>query len=211
MLQELIRLPQGTIAILGNGDIKPGLLQQIESADYIVRFNNPCATRAQYFTKTDALVLSNSSKQTTGLLSNQSYIKGAFFGGAEIIILPYHPSIIARYMPKPNPLSYLRGARADQTQACVKACNSARKDYCILGAETYLEVCDELKYDKKKMHSCFPSSGIMIIHYLMAAKESETQIDLYGFGFTGWKRHDWATEKAYISSCVANNRLRIWQ
>lgn len=128
----------------------------------------------------------------------------------KLVILPYHPDIISKYMPKPSLLSYIRGARADQSKPCVKACEEAGKPYYILTSQMYLGACKALGIGKKSLHRCFPSSGMMLI-YALISQLDRPQLDIFGFGFKGWKRHNWKAEKAYVDSLLALQKAALWQ
>ncbi len=197
------------LAIIGNGKIPPNLRHLANGADHIVRFNQPSLASADQQTRTDLLVISNSSKQTKTILNSPDYLNGPIFKSAKALLFPYDPEIIAKYMPKPNVFSALKGARADLTRLCTQAAEAAGKQHQILDSQTYLNTCAALGIPIKSLGKIFPSSGIMTIHYLVNHCSSETQIEAYGFGFQGWKRHDWAAEKAYVERLIRDGRLRL--
>jgi hypothetical protein len=197
------------IAIIGNGKIAPSLCTLANEADYIVRFNQPGPESFGAEPRTDLLVISNSSKQTKALLHNPSYLNGPIFQSANALLFPYSPEIIAKFMPKPNPLSALKGARADLTGLCTQAAKSAGKKHQILDSQIYLNTCAALAIQNKDLRKSFPSSGIITIHYLTNNYSSETQIEAYGFGFQGWKRHNWSAEKAYVERLIQAGRLTL--
>jgi hypothetical protein len=200
----------GAIAIVGNGQVDPSHYRRIERANLVIRFNDPSVVLQEESAKTDILVISNSSKQTKKLLSSQAYLNGQAFSRAKSIILPYHPSIIAKYMPKPNPLSYLRGTRADQTKLCLQTCQQGNKDCIIFDSESYFSACKVLGIGKDKMRKCFPSSGLMLIHELANQLDQSMHLDIYGFSFKGWKGHDWTSERAYVNTIISNGQVDLW-
>ena len=212
MNQHLFDTPlTGKIAIVGNGEVSSSLCQQIEAANHIIRFNNPSIAMLGESARTDILVISNSSKQTKKLLNSQSYILSPAFSGAKIIILPYHPNIIKQYMPKPSLFSYMLGARADQTKLCIQACQKAGKQFYILTPESYFDTCKIIGIGRDKLRAYFPSSGIMMIHAITRQLDMAAHIDIYGFSFEGWKRHDWGSEREYITRISANKQIYFWQ
>ena len=197
------------IAIVGNGELKQADLTAIEQANLIVRFNSPPPSHIYAAAKTDILVLSNSSKQTSRLLGCSQYIKGPIFRQAKSIMLPYHPQIIAKYMPKPNPLSWLKGRRADLTQQCQDLASQHQKPCTTMSAEAYQQACQSLQIEGMGLRSTFPSSGLLAVRHIVDLHAKRSNIRLFGFGFQGWKRHDWSRERAYIENLAANQILNL--
>ena len=196
------------IAIVGNGQIHPRQFDQIEKADFIIRFNHPPQIHEYTAMRTDMLVISNSSKQTQKLLGSEKYLTGPVFAGARTIFLPYHPDIISRYMPKPNIFSWMKGRRADLTSLCKRAAHANGKSIDILDSNSYLEVCNHLGIMHNHRCSIFPSSGILLIfHSLKMNPSVGLVIRLYGFGFAGWKGHNWQAEKNYVNKLISEDRV----
>lgn len=196
------------IAIVGNGPVDPKLFDRIEQADFIVRFNAPPSAHEYSGMRTDQLVISNSSKQTQNLLASPAYLDGPIFSGARSILLPYRPDIIRKYMPKPNLFSLLKGRRRDLTGICEKAAYARGKSVEILDAAVYLEACDHLGIPAEQMHSAFPSSGMLaILNCQNQAQFPFGRIRLFGFGFMGWKRHDWSAERLYVLEMMKQGRI----
>lgn len=195
-------------AIVGNGPIEQRYHDEINRNDWVIRFSNPPKGHTGNSTKTDILFITNSKKQTKVFLSSEEYIQGQTFRSARKIILPYHRSIISEYMPKPNILSRVKGARADHTQLCVQAAAGAAKPLEILSGELYLDLCLSLGFTRRELKRKFPSAGIMAIHY-MIRKRLDAYINIYGFSFQGWKRHDWEAEKGYIDKLVSQGKAKL--
>jgi hypothetical protein len=197
------------IAIVGNGELKQADLTAIGEANLIVRFNSPPPSHIHGAAKTDILVLSNSSKQTSWLLECNQYINGSIFRQAKSIILPYHPQMIAKYMPKPNPLSWLKGRRADLTQQCQDLANQHQKPCITLSPEAYQKACQALQIESMGSRRKFPSSGLLAVRHIVDLHAEKSNIRLFGFGFQGWKRHDWSREREYIENLAANQILNL--
>lgn len=199
-----------TITIVGNGPIKQCYHDEINRGNYVIRFSNPPENHTGSSAKTDILFITNSKKQTKVFLSSEEYIQGQAFRSAKKIVLPYHRSIISEYMPKPNILSRLKGARADHTRLCIKAATVAGKPLEILSANLYLDVCLVLGFSSEELKKKFPSAGIMAIHYMMMNRP-DAYIKIYGFSFQGWKRHDWAAEKSYIGNLISLGKAKLME
>ena len=188
-----------SVAIVGNGPVADGVAGQIDAADLVIRFNEPAHAPDQTGTRTDILFLMNSGKSMQARLSNPDFWRSPFMRGARQIILPYHPSIIARYHPKPNLLSRLKGRKADWTAETLQMCKAAGKEVLTLAPEFYEESCEALGITPQKRRAVFPSSGFLGIRYAMLNfPEPQWQIGICGFGWEGWKRHDWQRERQWV-------------
>ncbi len=199
------------VAIVGNGPVSASYFDRIQNSDWVVRFNQPPKTHHYAGMKTDSLVISNSSKQTQELLNSAEYLDGPVFCGARSILLPYHPEIIRQWMPKPNILSWLKGRRSDLTGLCASVAEMHGKPLEIIDKETYLDVCTSLGISPGSMRKIFPSSGAMIIrHLLPRLDDRQSLIRLFGFGFQGWKRHDWNAEKRYVEQLRAAGKIEVY-
>lgn len=198
------------IAIVGNGPLNSALFDDIEKADFIVRFNSPPREHEYAGMRTDQLIISNSSRQTQGLLCSSMFLEGPVFVGSRSILLPYHPDIIQKYMPKPNFFSWLRGRRSDLTGLCERVAQLNSKPIGIVDPITYFDACEQLGITTALKHSIFPSSGIIsIFHYLHQFEDPDLCIHLFGFGFFGWKRHDWIAEKNYVETLVNKGVVKV--
>ena len=196
-----------SVSIVGNGPISTNQIDKIDQSDYIIRFNSPPRVNIGSSAKTNLLVISNSSKQTPVLLSDPHYISGTVFQGSEKLLLPYDPTVISMYMPKPNLISRLKGSRADWTELCINAANKHGKDHEILESDYYMNACSLLGFKKKDYFTLFPSSGFLAIIKTIQQWRGNAIINLFGFGFTGWKRHSWNAEQNYVQSLSINGEL----
>jgi hypothetical protein len=197
------------VSIVGNGPLSQEQKKRIEKSDRIYRFNSPPPDHIDNYSRTNTLVLSNSSKQTRLLLESNDYLEGPVFKLAESVLLPYHPKIISEYMPKPNFVSRLKGMKADWTELCIiKACN-LDKQYKVIDEQTYHLACRKIGIAEHEARKKFPSSGIMTIISCIHQYKNSAKVEIYGFGFKGWKRHDWNGERRYIQELAANEALTM--
>jgi len=198
------------IAVVGNGPVEARLFDLIERTDFVVRFNAPPPAHEYRGMRTDRLVIANSAKQTQELLASPAYLEGPVFSGARSFLLPHHPDIIRRHMPKPTPWSWLKGRRADLTAVCERAMRPTGKPVEILDPATYVEACEQLDIPAARRRSMFPSSGMLaIVHALRRSPADDTRIHLFGFGFAGWKRHDWPAERRFVEDLIRRGRVVV--
>jgi hypothetical protein len=107
------------VSVVGNAVLAEGDAERIDASDIVIRFNEPPEGPARIGTRTDLLFVMNSGNSMQARLDGRGYTDSAVFRTARKIILPYHPAIIARYHPKPNILSRLKGRRADWTAKAI--------------------------------------------------------------------------------------------
>jgi hypothetical protein len=189
------------VAIVGNGPVAEGLAARIDASDMVIRFNEPAGAPERIGTRTDILFVMNSGKSMQRRVSDPAYLASPAFVEAHQIILPYHPSIIARYHPKPNLLSKAKGRKADWTADAIAVFGAAGKPVTVLPTQFYEACCEELGISPDKRTTLFPSTGLIGIRYaLYELAAPPDAIGLYGFSWQGWKRHDWQRERAWADA-----------
>jgi len=187
------------VNIIGNSRVQAGSGASIDAADVVIRFNEPSQPLEDIGSKTDILFLVNSGKSMQSWLVGTGYLDSRLFREAKEIILPYHPIVIARYHPHPNLLSRLRGRRADWTWHAIVDIGQRSKPVTVLSAGFYEQSCEDLGIPPARRHELFPSTGFLGIRYaLQRFPASEWHIELRGFSWTGWKRHDWERERSWV-------------
>jgi hypothetical protein len=187
------------VVIVGNGPVPPGSADSIEAADAVIRFNNPKQPLEQVGTKTDIIFMMNSGKPMQARLANQGFLNSPVLRNAKEIMLAYHPTVIARYHPKPNPLSWLKGRRTDWTWRIIEVFGELGKSVTILPVTFYEESCDDLGLELAQRYKVFPSTGYLGTRYALDRFPApEWRIELLGFSWAGWKRHDWAGEEDWM-------------
>lgn len=198
------------VSIVGNGPVGAGSGAAIDAADVVIRFNEPWQLPDEIGSKTDILFLVNSGKSMQARLANDLYLDSKLFREAKEIILPYHPSVIAKYHRRPNLLSWLKGRRADWTWQTIEALGKRGKPVTVLPASSYEKSCEELGIPRTQMQKLFPSTGFIAIRYALDRFLSpEWHVELHGFGWTGWKRHDWERERSWVRRKIEEGALSL--
>lgn len=196
-----------TVILVGNAPLRSELSQKIDNADYVVRFNDAAHPVKLGGTKTDLLMVAATSKPMQKRLQEPHFVQSAIFKAAKEILLPYHPSIIAKYHPQPNILSRLKGRREDWTHQTIDIIG-AYKDIRIMSPQFYLQACAAINIAEKDMKKLFPSTGFLgIWHMLQTHNTEEWDILICGFTWQGWKRHAWDAERQWIEQKMKEGRL----
>lgn len=207
---EWRQLSRKTVLIIGNGQVSADLSDFVDSAEFVVRFNEPKLSIGLTGSRTDLLLLATSSKPMQRRLRDPGFLASPTFQAAKEVMLAYHPSIIRNYHPKPNALSWLKGRRSDWTRQTIEHVGAAGKPIRIMPPQFYVEGCAELGLSETEMHHVFPSTGYFGISYcIQTFPAAEWDIHLCGFSWEGWKRHAWDGEKRWVERHVASGRLRI--
>lgn len=197
-----------TLFIVGNGPVGRDMSAEIDSAELVIRFNEPRVSLGMTGTKTDMLMLATSSKQMEEWIKNPNFINSEIVRNTPEVLFAFHPSIIKRFHHHPNFLSRLKGRRADWTNEAIDYFGRAGKKIRIMPSQDYFSVCDELGIGADRMKEVFPSTGFFGI-WLALRKYSlpDWDIKICGFSWEGWKRHDWAAERKWIEEKIASGAL----
>ncbi|KXF78662.1 hypothetical protein ATN84_02435 [Paramesorhizobium deserti] len=198
------------LVIVGNGALPRDLSAEIDAAQFALRFNEPKASIGMSGTRTDLLMMANSSKPMQRRLDDPDFPHSPIFVAAKEIMLAYHPRIIEKYFIKPNILSRLKGRRVDWTWRAIDEFGAAGKEIRVMPPQFYLAGCQELGLPEAKMHEVFPSTGYFGIWYILQHFPREAwDIRLCGFSWEGWKRHAWADERKWVADKVENGRITL--
>jgi hypothetical protein len=173
---------------------------KVDSAEVVIRFNEPSQPPEKIGVKTDLLFLVNSGKSMQARLSNAAYLGSNLFQEARSIVLPYHPWVIATYHGSPNLFSRLKGRRADWTRKTIEVLGLLGKPVTVLPVSFYEQSCQELGIQRNDMRKVFPSTGLLGIRYALENFAGpDWRVEICGFGWTGWKRHDWVQERDWVA------------
>ena len=196
----------GRVVVVGNGKLPRDLTDEVESADFVLRFNEPKESIGLTGIKTDMLMVSNSGKPMQRRLRDPGYFRSAMVQNAAEIVFPYHPYAIRAYMIRPNLLSKLRGRRADWTLPALEAYGQAGKQIRIMPPSFYEDGCAELGISREQMRTVFPSTGYLGLRHIIN-HFPDHRIEICGFSWEGWKRHAWADERGWAEKKMAEGRL----
>ncbi len=202
------QLARKTAFIVGNGSLEHDLSEAIDNADFVMRFNEPNLADDKSGSRTDVLMLAASSKALHRRMADPAFLENAALKSAKVLMLAYHPEVIRKYHPRPNIFQRLRGRRADWTTQAIELMGHAGKEIRIMPPQFYADGCAELGIATSRMRNVFPSTGFLGIRYALANfPASEWQISLCGFGWQGWKRHDWQNERSWVEGKIAGGLI----
>ena len=199
---------RGRVVVVGNGKLPRDLTDEVESADFILRFNEPKGSIGLSGVKTDMLMVSNSGKPMQRRLRDPGYFRSAIVQNAGEIVFPYHPYAIRTYMIRPNWMSSLRGRKADWTIQAVEAFGMAGKQVRIMPPSFYEDGCAELGIPRERMRTVFPSTGYLGLRHVFH-HYPEHHVQIRGFSWEGWKRHAWSDERGWVEKKIADGRLTM--
>ena len=198
------------IVIIGNGIIEDGLCGIIDRADIVIRFNEPVFRPSIAGTKTDILFAVSSGQAMQRWVSSENYLSIPYVASAREIILPFAPSIIEKYHPQPGLVRRLKGRRSDWTREAVSMFAQANKLVSVLPDAMYYRCCEELQIDEQSRKIFFPSTGFIAIqHCLQTYPSSSWRLEICGFTWEGWKRHNWQAEKGWVEAAARRGQMNV--
>ncbi len=198
------------LVIVGNGPLPRDLSAEVDRADHVIRFNDPKEGVGLSGSRTDQLFMVNSGKAMQRLLDDPAFVQTPLFRAAHEIVLVYHPSIIARYLPGPNLLARLGGRRGDWTARAVAMFGKAGKEIRIMPPQFYRDACQALGVSGEGRNNAVPSTGYLGMWYALKRFPAERwRIEICGFTWAGWKRHAWGDERSWVEAQVEAGRLTM--
>jgi len=197
-----------TAIIIGNAKLERDLSAVVDDSQFVMRFNEPNLDGDMSGSRTDMLMLAASSKGLHRRMADPAFLENAALKSAKVLMLAYHPEVIRQYHPRPNIFQRLGGRRADWTMQTIELMGHAGKEIRIMPPQFYADGCSKLGIAGPRMHKVFPSTGFLGICYVLANfSASDWDIKLCGFGWQGWKRHDWQNERAWVESKIAGGHI----
>jgi len=198
------------LIVVGNADLPRDLSQEIDSADYVLRFNQPRFLDGWSGTKTSCLMMCNANDPMQYRLSDPTFLECKFFKQAELIIFAYHPYIMKTYFMRPNLASrFLQHRRLDWTDQATKVFGES-KDIVIKSVQFYIDACAEIGIKGKKLKKWFPSTGYLgIWDCLKRFDLAEWEIYICGFTWRGWEHHAWSAEEKWARQHIAEGTFHF--
>ena len=199
------------LVIVGNADLPKDYSEQIDAADFVLRFNEPRELNGWSGTRIDSLMMCNSGKPMQLKLWNTDFLESSFFRKTQQVTLVYHPDIMRIYFAQPKILSRIfKGRRVDWTKQAIEIFGRLGKDIVIKSPQFYLEACAEINITGSLLKKYFPSTGYLGIWDCLRRFDL-TVWDIYLCGFTwkGWKWHNWSIEEQWVRARVDEGKCKF--
>lgn len=195
------------IAIVGNGPIRDGLADAIDSADIVVRFNL-CRSAGAGGVRTDIIAVCNTGRPALEMLAGGRWKASETVRQASEIWCVRAPETFAA-LRVPLSLSHpeLDDFCDDYTPGFETFARVTGRRLRIIPAATHraldvsLAAFDPVPY-------VVPSSGLITIAHVLdsIAMEGDT-VAIAGFGHEGWEWHPFAAERRWVEAAIAAGRL----
>jgi hypothetical protein len=201
-----------SIALVGNAPTDKNYTDDIDAADWVVRFNKTRHLGTRYGRKLDDLFLINVGGQAHEWVRDQTFWRRRAVRSATVVSLPIAPTL----------LDYLGGQlwRYQYGSARVRDSLNFTKQYLrrfsaskkvrILPNHVRLAAL-QLVAGNTRQHDVthWPSTGFLALQWYYHHLAPNASIDLYGFSFAGWDGHHWERERDWVMRTLrSDSRLR---
>lgn len=196
------------IVIIGNSDINVDYSTLINSADFVVRFNEARNYGSNSGIKCNALCLTNLHSPGRSFAKYQKVSKLTFIDKVDEIWFP-RPSSYLPFQFWIKPFNRVKYHRADYRNHIIKRNSLENKTIFSFSEDIYSSCCCELGIERDSI-KYFPSTGYLAIKYVLERfKKEDFSLDLIGFSFEGTSCHKWETEKSKLTELHNTNVIRI--
>ena len=196
------------IIILGNADVKTDYSELVNSADFVIRFNDARNYANNTGVKVDALCVTNLSTPGRLFAKYKTIKKLPFIDNVKEIWFP-RPSNYLPFQFWLKPFNSKAFSHADYRKHIIARNNLYEKEIVSFSDELYTACCDELNIDR---HSTahFPSTGYITIKFVLQRfKNQNAKISLIGFSFEGTHCHHWEHEKTNVLALQKNGLIHL--
>lgn len=176
------------IALVGNGPIDRGHAYDIDTHEFVVRFNS-CRHYGETGWKIDALALVNVNSPGWQFAWVEDAIPQEALRRTREVWFLRPPE--ERYANPSDPIS------GDFTEDIIRN-RLGLTPYMRLDPEIYQAAIRTLWQFGASPHQ-IPSSGFLALFYLLHTLDN-LKVTLYGFTHEGWNGHPWAAERAYVGA-----------
>lgn len=186
-----------TIVIIGNAHMESDCSKLVDTACFVIRFNEVNNYNQNTGTKIDALCLTNLSDPGRRFAKNQTVKKFPFINQVNEIWFPRPNGFLPRqFWIKPFKKYTFR--RANYREHIVVRNDLKDKKVICFSKELYSDTCNKLSI-LDSSDDFFPSTGFLALMYVIQRfKLSGVKIILLGFSFSGTDCHPWSKEEEEI-------------
>ena len=187
------------VAIVGNA---PELVDQgrcIDSADWVVRFNNTAGFEGVSGRRVTHLTLVNHGGQMREWLQDPGFVDRPVVRGTSAFLFPF--------APKPKVDESDDDGGRDWTVEALAMLSPLGAPVAVLPDSLRREADAILGIDSERPEA--PSTGFLVALHLLQTLPPAVTIDVHGFGFAGWSGHRWKQERAWFEAQAGTGRLRL--
>lgn len=205
--------------IVGNGKVFQDYSSLIDSADWVIRFNELDYYNVNTGTKTNIWVVSSNpillKRQIDNIQFNSkinSFARNLFIDSSILLLFsipPFIPSKISSNSTKY--LSFLEQERKSRKESvALFLTHFGLHNHTYKIVEFPLKYVTELKVEQWSPIWMFPSNGYLITKMILEDfNYSDHQKYLVGFSWEGWQGHPWSIEKNALENLEREGLLKI--
>lgn len=190
-----------SVAIVGNAPDLHSLssADQIDAAEWVVRFNNASGFGTWSGKRVTHLALVNHGGQMEEWLSDATFVQRPVVQQASHILFPFPRKT-------ENPSAQEKDGR-DWTDAAQSLLERPKVSVTILPGTVHQSARQLLASSENRVPT--PSTGFLVALFLLGMLPTQTRIDVHGFGFEGWSGHSWMEEKRWFEEQADQGRLTL--
>ncbi|RIY02851.1 hypothetical protein D3218_04845 [Aureimonas flava] len=187
------------IAIVGNAPELGDRGEEIDAADWVVRFNNAAGFGEAAGRRVTHLALVNHGGQMREWLEDPGFLDRPAIRAAGTFLFPF-----ARKPASDRPET--EDGR-DWTEEAEARLAPLGVPVALLPATVQREALALVRTPGGRPAA--PSTGFLVALHLLRRFGGTARIDVYGFGFGGWDGHDWSRERRWFEAMAAGGLLRL--
>lgn len=198
------------IVVIGNAPLNRDFSALVDSADQVIRFNEPRTFNKGSGTRFDTWVIAN-------LKGGRYFARQRIFRHADYRTRPrqiwfprcagVHSTLLRGKLLAPN---LAADSDVDYSAEIVKQNKLPQKNQ-LRFSESFYWSCIEQLYDLNRpevVQVKIPSTGFMAVHYLLSVLSAKS-VTLIGFSWQGWEGHPWEKERQVLEKWAKQGLITI--
>lgn len=194
-----------SVAIVGNAPSEGDQSRAVDTCDVVVRLNKAPGFGGPDGSRVDQLVLINCGGQMAEWLATGTILSLPVFQAAATVVLPIHPGKVRLIEPPLSPAELRDADAQDFSPAATALFEAEGKRVVAWPAEVFADAMASLGVVPLGRGDRAPSTGYLAAHWWL--RPGTHVVHAFGFGFDGWRGHDFAAERRWFADHAAAGRL----
>ena len=198
------------IAFVGNAPGVADIADDVDGADWVVRFNKTRGYGGRTGRRIDDLFLINCGGQMHEWLHEPAFWTGRPLADTRYVSLP-----IASHQPGSGLRAYAHSGPDDrhgvnfETDVRARLRDRAASVRTLPEAVRRAAIAALAAIGGPTDGPIWPSTGFLALFWYDRMVGDGTRLALHGFGFSGWSGHPWAREREWVARRARSGRVRL--